>query len=273
MKFGYLGPQGTFSEKAVRYFAKDSEIKAYKTIRDVLFAVENSECDFAVVPIENTSEGTVNATIDTIIFDTELFIQAELILPIQHSLMTKKKQKNIDKIISHPQALAQCRDWIFKNYPNADIIEASSTSEASRIVSNDCENSASIGTDICAGIYNLEIIANNIQDSDYNKTYFILVSKNNTSAADYGNKISLAFSALHRPGNLYKILDIFSIFDINLTKINSRPMKNQEKEYVFFVDIEGFSSLSDIEDAFKLIKRKTKFFKILGSYNVLNYTI
>lgn len=268
MKIGHLGPEGTFSQQAAKFYKKDVTNVPYKTIRDVLMAVENDEMDMGVVPIENSIEGIVNATLDTLIFDTNLFIQSQLVLPISQNLMINKnnKSKTITKILSHTQALPQCQKFLTEKFNGVELLEVSSTAEASRIVSQSDEFFGAIGNSLCCDIYDLQLLHKNIQDNDNNKTYFIVVSKNNSFNPKIGFKTSMAFSTLNKPGELYKILDIFSVWDINMTKITSRPMKDVEGEYVFFVDIETSNNQEDMLNALTMIKRKTNFIKILGSY-------
>lgn len=268
MKIGYLGPNGTFTQKAANIYSKDIPSVAYKTIREVLMAVENNEISMGVVPIENSIEGTVNVTLDTLIFDANLFIQSQIVLPISQNLMINKnnKGKTITKILSHPQALPQCQKFLTEKFNEVPLVEVSSTAEASKIVSNSLESFGAIGNSLCCDIYDLYLLHENIQDNNNNKTNFVVVSKKNSYNPKVGFKTTIAFSTLNRPGELYKILDIFSVWDINMTKITSRPMKDVEGEYVFFVDIETSINDKDITDALTMIKRKTKFIKILGSY-------
>lgn len=273
MKLGYLGPRGTFTEKAANTFASDdTEFIVFNTIWEVLEAVNSSVVDYGIVPIENSTEGAVNVTVDSLIFDVDLFINKQITLPIEHSLIAKEGAdiKSFAKILSHPQALAQCREFLRKNYPSVPIIETASTARAIKEVSESSENIAAIGIKEGADIYKLKVYDSKIQDSNDNFTEFICVSKNETEISLKGRKTSLAFSTANKPGELYKLLDIFSLWDLNMTKIVSRPMRKKTGEYVFFVDIEGNTDDKDLFDALTMIKRKTSFFKILGSYPVLN---
>jgi len=275
MKLGYLGPSGTFSEQAA-FIVNDKynfELRKYRTIWEVLESVDKSDIDIGIVPIENSTEGTVNITVDSMIFDINVFIQSEIILSVKHNFMVNKncKTDNITKVLSHPQALAQCRMFLRKNYPKAELINTASTSEAVKTVSESNENWAAIGIKRCADIYNLNIIYENIQDNDNNYTQFVVISKNNKLLCENFTNTSVAFSTSHRPGQLYRLLDIFSIWDLNLTKIVSRPMRNKAGEYVFFVEIESNKQNSDLNDALKMIQRKTSFFKNLGSYYICDY--
>ena len=278
MKIAYLGPEGTFTEQAADHFALTMDISEVllfplASIEDVFEAVESKKADYGVVPIENSIEGAVNTTIDTLIFDSKLFISKQLTLPITQNLMVSEKNagRKITKILSHPQALAQCRKFINKTYPNVAVEFVSSTAEAAKIAasfdSGSGEVIAAIGSKNSAGIYGLKVINENIQNNKNNTTQFVLLTKTNTSLPKAGCSTSIVFSTEDRPGELYKVLDIFAIWDLNMTKILSRPTKNRHGEYVFFIEISGYGNTSDVSDALTMIKRKTSFFKNLGSYH------
>lgn len=268
---GYLGPNGTYTEKATNLLNLNATKIPYNTIYDILKAVDTDDISMGVVPIQNTIEGVVNATMDALIFDFDLYIQKQIVLPISHNLMISKhnKDKCITKILSHPQALGQCRRFINDNFKNVELIEVSSTSKAAKIVSKSKDTIAAIGNDLCIALYDLDIINEDIQDNKNNKTYFFLISKNNTSKPTCANKLSVSFSTYDKPGALYKILDIFSIWDLNITQISSRPMKNIEGEYMFYIEIEDFTNIKDLEDCLRMIERKTNLFKNLGCYDIV----
>ena len=272
MDVGYLGPRGTFTEQAAKIMMPNDNLIPYHTFAEALIAVEKGNISSAVVPIENSIEGIVNSTVDSLIFDVNLNIQRLLVLPINQCFIAKKGAdiKNIKKIYSHPHAIPQCKKYLSKNFIEADTISVSSTAEAIKFVAETDENVAGIGNSAAAELYGLEIIQESIQDTDDNFTMFILVSKNKTNDYAPGKKITLCFSTENKPGSLYKLLDIFSIFDINMSKIYSRPMKSKPMEYVFFIDIDIEDNVKDIQDALKLIERKTTFFKNLGCYNTID---
>lgn len=275
MKLGYLGPHGTFSEKAAFMFKQeDTNLNMYRTIWEVLDAVNSSKIDAGVVPIENSIGGVVNVTIDSLVFDFDIFIQRQLILPIKHSLIAKKgaDKNNFLKISSHSQGLAQCQEYLRKNYKNVNTTETTSTSRAIKEVSESKENIAAIGIQEAAEIYNLEVIDTDIQDDNDNYTCFVYVSKKEPKISLKNQITSIAFSTPNKPGELYKILDIFSIWGLNMTKIVSRPMRKKTGEYMFFIELEGNTDDKDLIDALTMVRRKCSFFKILGSYGyeVLN---
>lgn len=265
MTIGYLGPRGTFSEQAALRFGDEKSLIEFDTIDDALRAVNRSEIDTAVVPIDNSTEGPVNVTVDTLIFDCDLFIQKLLVFPVSQNLMVypEHTDERIRKVFSHPQSLAQCRQFLREHYPSAEQVKTSSNGEAARLVID--AGLAAIGPVRAAELSGLRIIGAGIQDNPDNTTYFAFVSKNDTSAPLPDHKTTLAFSTENRPGSLYKILDIFSLWDINMTKIISRPMKSKIGEYVFLIDIEDYDE-KDAVDALSMVKRKTSFYKILGTY-------
>lgn len=272
MKVGYLGPRGTFTEQAASILAKDNELVPYHSFLDALKAVANDEVEEAVVAIENSIEGVVNATIDSLAFDVDLYIQELLIMPIEQCLIAKKGTgvSDIKKIMSHPHAIPQCKNFINKNIPMADLETKASTAGAIKAVADSEENIAGIGAKNAAELYGLEVIAESIQDTNDNFTEFARVSKN--KALDYitGNKVTICFSTADEPGSLLKLLDIFSVYDINMSKIFSRPMRNRPLEYIFIIDLDVDYNSNDIIEAIKLLERKTTFCKNLGCYSIVD---
>lgn len=276
MKIGYLGPQGTFSQMAADKYAqflsdihKENEVIPFSKIPDILKAVDSGEIDEGVVPFENSIEGTVNYTIDSLIFDVNLHIKKEIVIPICHNLMTRKEciGKKPEKIFSHPQSLGQCRKHLEEFYPDVETIQVSSNSEAAKIVSESKEIYFAISPKAAAEIYSLCIVEEGIQDKSHNETRFFVVTKEDTSTVKEG-KTSVVFSLGSKPGELYRVLDILAIWDINMSKIESRPMKDQLGRYIFYIDLEC-NNIYDRRDALKMLERKTDFFKLLGTYDIL----
>ncbi len=226
----------------------------------------NDEVDECIVPIENSIRGTVLESLDILVEENELNIIDEVILDIQHCLLSNKKyeKEDIRQIYSHPQALGQCKKYIDNNIKNCDLIEVESTAKGAEIVKNK-ENSGCIANKICAEYYGLEIIEENIQDRNNNQTRFIVLSKK-TSNKKSNSKISLLFSTANSPGALYKILGLFNIFDVNLSKIESRPAQTELGEYWFWVDLEGNMEDEKIKSLLDIIKNRCSFFRILGMY-------
>lgn len=271
MQIGYLGPNGTFSEQAAALYCSDAKYISYHTIDDVIQAVDKNLIEVGIVPIENSIEGTVNVTMDTIIFNADIKIIAEIVIPIEQNFLVSKNYSNeqITKILSHPQALAQCREFLNKNYHHAQQIPISSTSEAAKLVASSNEPWAALGNLLCAKLYNMKVLYSKIQDNKSNETRFIVISKKSENKVETESKTSIAFSTNNEPGALFKILNILALWNINMTKIISRPMKKSIGEYVFFVEVEGDISNEDMQEAMKMVQRKTSFYKLFGSYTVL----
>lgn len=269
MKIGYLGPRGTFSEQAALRYAQDlpdATLQRYPTIQHVIDAVERGELEEGVVPFENSIEGTVTTAIDTLIFQVDLFIKAEVVIPVAQCLMARPgTEPPFAAVLSHPQGLAQCGGFLHRHYPDTELRPVSSTAEAARLVSQSGEALAAIAPRGAAALYGLDILQPDIEDDHSNETRFVVVTKTPTSHGK--QKTSVAFSTDNRPGELYRVLDIFCIWDLNMTKIESRPSKSKLGTYVFFVDLET-EEAADLEAALKMVERKATFFKFLGSYPV-----
>ncbi|WP_010681214.1 prephenate dehydratase [Acetivibrio cellulolyticus] len=270
LKIGFLGPKGTFSQEALLEYKKgnnDFIECAYNTFAEIIYAVNRDEIDEGIVPIENSLEGAVSATLDTLATDVDLKIKAEIAIEVKQNLLIRKGTEldGIKHILSHPQPIGQCRNYLESNFPNAEIRFIYSTAEAAREVAEANFNMAAIGSSTAAKVYGLDIIAEGIQDSKNNFTRFVVVSKEAAQKAAK-NKTSIVFSTEDRPGSLYRVLDIFSLWDINMTRIESRPAKNKLGKYIFFIDLKGHIEDDDIRDALTMVQRKASFYKFLGSY-------
>ena len=274
LKVGFLGPKGTFSQEALNEYLKehlksgrDYAAYEYNTIPDLISAVQSGELDEAVAPIENSLEGAVNVTLDMMASEVDLKIKAEVIIPIVENLLVRKgtKPEDIKFILSHPQAVGQCRKFINTHYPDAVIKYMYSTAEAAELVAKGGNDSAAIGSAAAAEVYDLDILAHGIQDGGNNLTRFVVIAREDSEKTG-NDKTSIVFSTEDKPGSLYRILDIFNLWDINMTRIESRPAKNELGRYIFFVDICGHRDDEDIRNALMMVKRKTSFFKFLGSY-------
>ncbi len=273
MKIGYLGPEGTFSQQAVLLYQKNikkGELVQYSNIYGALEAVIKGEIEECVVPFENSIEGTVTSTIDLLIFTPELYIKGEMIVPVLEDFLVRQDYAGepITKILSHPQALSQCAGFLRKHFPNASLHPTNSTAEAAKMVAQSTEPIASLSPRQSARVYGLKALFEGVQDDEQNKTRFIVVSKKKPEQKAKGYKTSIVFSTENKPGDLYRILDIIAIWDLNMTKIESRPMKHQLGTYVFFVDLETEAE-EDLEGALKMVARKTTYFKFLGSYTLI----
>ncbi len=267
---GYLGPEGTFSHEAVlNYVNKYSKIVPFDNIIHIFESLEKDEIDEALVPIENSTEGSVLVTLDALTY-FDLNIIKELELPIIHNLLAQKgiTLDDIAVICSHQQALAQCRHYI--NKLNKQVHAMPSTANAARYVT-ELSSAAVIGNKILSQKYGLEIIAQNIQDYDNNVTRFVVVSKNSQEEITGNDKTSIVISLKDdKPGGLYEILRIFAEADINLTKIESRPSKKGMGKYLFFIDMQGHKNESHINKTLSIIESEVSMIKMLGSYATIN---
>lgn len=268
MDIGYFGPMGSFThEAAMKLFNEAGYDLVGKPTIDTLFEeLSRGELDKIIIPIENSVEGAVNVTMDMLSQVEGIFIERELVLKINQNLLIKKgnTKENVKYIYSHSQALAQCRNYLNKNYPNAEQRATLSTSAAAKLV-NERDDCLAVGSTAAAQIFGLTVLAEGIQDSSNNATRFIVVSKNRMERTG-NDKTSIVFSTDNRPGSLYAVLDIFNLWDINLDRIESRPSKDMLGKYIFFVDLEGHAEDEDIRDALTMVKRKASFYKFLGSY-------
>ena len=266
MKVGYLGPKGTFSYEACKNsYEENIEKTPYKTIRETILALEKNEIDEAIVPIENSLQGCVTEAIDTLIENEDIKVTGEHILKINQNLMAKETYRldEIKEIYSHPQALAQCRNYIQENLKNANIIEVSSTALSAKEVSQR-KFAACICNLDCLSEYNLNLLQANIQDNNSNETKFWKLSKSNITIGK-PNTMSMLFSTKHTPGALYNALSIFNKYNLNLTKIESRPAKTKLGEYYFLVDIDV--NETNYCQAIEELKEAVGYYRILGIYH------
>lgn len=271
LRIGYLGPKGTFSHEALKKYISGLPHTAqdFSSIPEILTAVQEDRLEEAIVPIENSIEGAVNATMDMIAHDVALSIKAELVIPIREHLLVKRGTdlSKIRFILSHPQPLGQCRRFLSEQLPYALSKAVYSTAAAAEEVAEGAGDLAAIGSAVAADVYGLEIAVSDIQDYDNNHTRFVIVSK--TDAIRTGrDKTSIVFSTEDEPGSLYKILDIFNLWGINMTRIESRPARNMLGRYIFFVDLIGHKEDDALKDALTMVSKKTTFLKILGSYPI-----
>lgn len=246
----------------------EEDLVPYQTMSEVIFAVEQGEVDKGIVPIENSIEGSVNETLDALAFDVNLTIEKEIIAPVVHNLIGREKVdfKDIKLVISHPQAIAQCRQYLAEKLPGTPILAANSTAEAVKIVSDKDKSIVAIGTKLAAKIYGMEIIDTDIEDYKDNQTRFVVVGKTPSSPTGNDKTSIVCFIYENRPGSLLQILQEFSFRYINLTKIQSRPTKKALGDYCFFIDMEGHRNDEAINSVLECLKCKLRDVKILGSY-------
>jgi prephenate dehydratase len=270
IKYAYLGPAGTFTEAALlKIAAKDDQLIAYANVTAALDAVRKGECAKALVPIENSVEGVVARTLDELASGEPLVITAETTLPVTFSLMTLDKTdiKDIKSIATHPHAESQCRSYIAKNFPNAQVIETASTAAAAKGLSKG-DYDAAIAAPIAAINYQLKVIAEDIGDNTTAVTRFVVVEKpGKVPAATGKDRTSLAvFIAIDHAGALLEILNEFAKHQVNLSFIQSRPTGAQLGHYHFIIDTEGHIDDQAVSAAVAGLKQICEDIRFLGSY-------
>ncbi|HEY5976204.1 MAG TPA: prephenate dehydratase [Geobacteraceae bacterium] len=265
MKVAFLGPQATFSHlAAMQQFGLSAELVPQKSIPAVFEEVEKGRALYGVVPVENSTEGVVSHTLD-MFMESELKVNAEVLLEVSHYLLSRTgRLEDVKKVYSHPQPFAQCRQWLADNLPNVPLVDVASTTLAAQIVSEDY-TAAAIASEYAASVYGLKIVKERIEDQVNNFTRFLVIGK---KIADAGNddKTSLMFAVKDEPGILYRMLEPFASRGVNLCKIESRPMKKKAWEYIFFLDLVGHISDSNVQAAVEELKGYCQFVKLLGSY-------
>ncbi|GAH16427.1 unnamed protein product, partial [marine sediment metagenome] len=254
-------PEGTFSEEAlVRFLGNESNVEkvSLPTILDVIKDVDKGLVDEGLVPMENSIEGSVNISQDILTFESEAKIVREITIPVRHYLIGKKGQKlkNIKRIISHPHATAQCRVYLYNNFSNVEIIAANSTAEAVKKILDMEDDSAAIGTEIAAKIYNLIILERDIEDNKDNKTRFVFIGNYIPHKTGKDKTSIVCFLKEDKPGSLYNILKEFAEREINLTRLESRPAKKSLGDYVFMIDMEGHLHDDKIFKAIEALRDK-----------------
>jgi chorismate mutase/prephenate dehydratase len=265
IRVAYLGPEHTYSHEAARMrFGSSASFVPQASIAAVFGALDNERCDYGVVPVENSTEGSVSLTLDLLI-DTPTVIVGEILLPIRHALMSREGDAaRLKRIVSHQQSLAQCRGYLAANLPHCELEAVSSNSQAARLAAAD-PNLGAIASTAAAKAYQLRVIAENIQDVAHNTTRFLVIGKHPVprSGAD---KTSLLFAVPERAGALHDALSLFARNRINLTMIQSRPQRGRQWAYIFFVDLQGHRDDQKLKRALAALERRALFLKVLGSY-------
>ena len=266
MAIAFLGPEGTFTEAAaLKHFGHAIDALPMESIQAVFRHVEADGCDYGVVPIENSTEGAVNHTLDMFV-QSHLGICGEIELRIHHCLLGAKgiAAQQATAVYAHQQTFAQCRNWLDTHLPGAPRRVESSNAEAAHRTSSEPTTVAIAGA-VAASIYSLELLVANIEDAPDNTTRFLVIGKRQVPASG-NDKTSVMFSAKDRPGALFDLLGAFRKWDINMTRIESRPSRNRLWDYVFFVDFEGHRDDSSVRVALDDIGEQAAFSKVLGSY-------
>ncbi len=268
-KVGYLGPPGTFTEAAARKYCagRRVDLVCRPCLTEIVAAVENGELDEGVVPLENSTEGAVGQILDLVARAPGIRFCGEVVTEVHHCLMARPgtAKGEIRRVLSHPQALAQCREYLARELPEAGMGETASTAQAAAIVAGSQEPWAAVGSELAAAGYGLEILARRIQDCEENATRFIVLGRQD---ADYCplSRTSLIVETRDRPGALYGILREFALREINLSRIESRPVKKKLGQYMFFIDLEGHRSEAGVKSAVEAVSGKVDYLRVLGSY-------
>ncbi len=270
-KLGFLGPRGTFTEEAAlsTMGVGEADMVPYSTEAEVILAAERDEVDRGIVPIENSIEGGVNATMDVLTFEThDLRIEREIVAPVRHHLLARPgvAMADVREIVSHPQATAQCRRYLAEKLPGVQVRAAYSTADAAQQVAEADGGRAAIGTALAGRLYGLETLDQDIEDYEDNKTRFVVVGKDRPAPTGHDKTSLVCFIYEDRPGSLLMILQEFAFRYINLTKIQSRPTKKALGDYCFWIDFEGHADDETAADALKCLQCKLREVKVLGSY-------
>lgn len=265
LSVGFLGPLGTFSHQAViARFGSSCSFIAAETIRDIFAQVERGACDYGVVPVENSLAGVIPETLDTFM-QSNLRIVSELFVPIAHNLATHcGTLEEIRKVISHPQPLAQCKQWLRTHLPTVQLAEAGSTSRAAEMAAAE-EGAAAICPRLAADLNGLPILVEHTEDNPGNRTRFLVLGYNEPEPTGR-DKTSIMFSVQHKSGELFRAMAAFEKYDVNLTMIESRPARVSTWEYVFYIDVQGHQRDTNVAKALSQLHDLALFVRVLGSY-------
>ncbi|MBI2988834.1 MAG: prephenate dehydratase [Deltaproteobacteria bacterium] len=265
VKIAYFGPEATFTHMAAREkFGSSATFIPAASIPDVFQEVSQGRADYGVVPIENSTEGVVTHTLDMLV-EADVRICAEASLEIHLYLLSRcARAEDIRRIVSHPQALAQCRRWISNHFPTVKVEEVASTAQAAQMAAAD-GSLAAVASSLAGELYGLQVIEDKIEDHTNNITRFLVIGDQQPRASG-DDKTAIVFSVKDEVGILHRMLEPFAKNRINLTKIESRPLKHKPWEYLFFLDLEGHIEEPRIQRAIKKLERRCLFIKVLGSY-------
>lgn len=265
MTVAYLGPEGTYSQEAAqKHFGSSAPLSACATIDEVFRQLETGSVGFAVVPVENSTEGAVGRSLD-LLLATEARVCGEVLLPIRQCLMSRTGDRAaIRKVYSHTQSLAQCQRWLARNLPHAEQVAVVSNAEAAKLASKE-RSVGAIASRTAATLYGLELLARNIEDEPNNTTRFLVLGRHDAGASGK-DKTSLILSTRNVPGAIHALLTPLAANGVSMTKLESRPARTGLWEYVFYVDIQGHAGEPNVAAALSELERTASLFKNLGSY-------
>lgn len=266
LTIAYLGPEGTWTHQAaIKKFGHSVNYSAQANFSDVFDQVARRAASYGVVPIENSTEGAVSHTLDLFV-ESPLHICAQILLRIENGLMASIPREQIKTLYSHPQVFGQCRSWILRNFPEADLVEVSSTTKAAQIARDQAgQGAAALGGPLAAEMYGLTLLEESIQDRATNTTRFPVIGEKPCPPTG-SDRTSVLFAIHDRPGSLVKALQAFDQFHINMSKIESRPSKRKDWEYIFYVDLGGHCEDAKVADALAELGKHCSLVKLLGSY-------
>ncbi len=266
LRIAYLGPEATFTHQAARSkFGASVKYAPQGSIGDVFEAVTRGNADYGVVPVENSWEGAVNHTLDMFI-ESDVQVCAQVLLRIEHHLLSSSSREKITKIYSHPQAFAQTRNWLQRNLPGVECVEVSSTTRAAECAAREA-GAAAVAGKLAGELLGLNILDSSIQDSADNTTRFLVIGMR-PSPATGSDRTSLLFSVAHEPGALYRALEPFHLQGINIGKIESRPSRRKAWEYCFFLDVDGHANDAALQTVLLELRQRCTQVKILGTFPV-----
>ncbi len=265
LTISFLGPLGTFSHQAtLKCFGAEVDLLPLASIKEVIEAVEHGQANLGIVPIENSCEGVVTSTLDQL-SQSNLLVSNEILLPIHHYLLSRNTNpKEITQIYSHPQALAQCQQWLEKNFPHAALFPAKSSGQACILAANEV-STAAIAGELALARGDLQVLARYIEDEPNNTTRFYVLGQHTTKASGQ-DKTSMLMTLPHKPGALANALNKFAVNGVNLTLLQSRPAKKQIWEYVFFLEMEGHQNDTSIQKTLLALNNSQVLLKMLGSF-------
>lgn len=266
LKIAYLGPEGTWTHQAaIKKFGHSVEYLPQVNFSDVFDRVARRTADYGVVPIENSTEGAVSHTLDLFV-DSPLHICSQIMMRIENGLMAAIPAEAIKTLYSHPQVFGQCRQWILANFPQVDLVEVSSTTKAAQIARDEADSgAAALGGALAAELYGLTMLEESIQDRATNTTRFLVLGEK-TCPPTGDDRTSLLFAIDDSPGSLVRALQAFDHFQINMSKIESRPSKRKDWEYFFYVDLAGHCEDAELKRAITELRTHCSMVKLLGSY-------
>ncbi len=264
MTIAYLGPEATFTHQAaIRRFGSSLRYAPQKTIADVFSEVSKNRADYGVVPVENSTEGVVTHTLDMFV-DSDLKVVSQIVLPVQHCLLSKCRRSQIRKLYAHPQSLGQCRAWVQNYLPRVEIIETSSNARSAELAAKE-KGAAAIAGMLAAEKYGLPVLESDIQDNAANATRFLVLGRQCSPPTGH-DRTSLMICVTDKVGALHSAIAAFRRYRINMTKIESRPSKRKVWEYFFFIDCDGHVLDRKVANAIRLLSEHCNFVKVLGSY-------